>query len=455
MTEFPPLLTDQWASAYVQILFSVLFFAVGIPFLGLQLIIQEDVRHVVSYRQWKMYLWFLLVVMIFLAAISFIWLLHPAGPGQPPNRIEAAAEKLSINLDENKQAWLAALTVTFIPIATLSFGYWMPFRYSRRNVVGYFCGDLLRGYRRTGLLRKDILIKLVYLGERGNPGIEKNLVLETFKRIAKGVQGGPVRYKYRGARDFLAWVGRRWPGGLRAHRAGFFLRAYRRWVRRMPRVVKGHRYTGRQLEDLIRGLEPILQHQDKPGNDENYKAAAELLRDILRKASGNLPTHHDAILAASMMEKLGAFAVRGLSKETGHLYVMHTALLCGSGYTFRLGLEALQAKRFAIANDSLNRLETLALAEHGGVLERSKTTSNLLGLLAHYIDLGDAPKKRAYTFLVKARGAFNPSLGQCVQHAVDQHFRAANFETAEALVKAGLSGDDLSGIDPAALLRVN
>lgn len=479
MFDHSPVLTDQWASTYVQILFNVLIIAVGIPFLTFQ-IMQEDVRHVVTYRHWTTTLLALMCFILFLSVISFILPPHPAkedrnlnasapatagtnrmagtstSNGQeqtPPNSAVPSDSWLSSLKDDETQAYIAGGIATIVPTVTLLYGYWLMTNYTRKKVIRQFRMELLIDYRRKGVINKDILSKLVYLGEHGNAGIEKNLVLNAFKQIAYLVQRSSRKHRYKFLRDLCARVARSWPKDKTSdNKYKSLFSVFRIMAGRIPRTVSGRIYYGHELADLIKSLEVILPHSDKLGNDENYKIAADLLTVILTSVSKDLATREDKRLAATMLEKLGTTAVRERSPETAHLYIMKAAA-CGHSYVFKLGLEALNVKQFKIANDALNRLETLALAEDAGQLKPVAATSNLLGLIAHYVLLNNSSKKRAYTFLKKAGNAFSPSLESCVAAAINHHYSRSNFETVDKLIEADLARIDLTGIDLAQLLR--
>jgi hypothetical protein len=419
MFKFPPFLTEQWASAYFQILFSVLVFAIGIPFLGLQLVLQEDVRHVVTYRQWKLLLWLGLVFLLFLSAVSFIWFLHPGPAGQKPDagilRAEkggggpaspavndpASAQQPTIqqadappgppaanapDTEDYIQALVAGMIVTVVPIVTLIFGYWLPTNYTRRKVIRQFRDDLVRGFNKKRTLNKKILSNLVYLGEHGNPGNEKNLVIDSFAHIARHVQKDTPAYKYK----------------------------------------------GRELAEMIKGVGYILEHREKPGNDDNYRRCAALLKNVWTNVSGEI-TYHDATLATSMLKQLGATAVKEKAAETAHTYIKYAAE-CDDSVVFELALKAIEVKNFRIATDALNKLEGMAIKEQQGKLESSDTTSNLLGLLAHYDDAGASAKRRAALFLTRAQASFSPSLESCIKSAVNYHYLAGDFDTADKLL---------------------
>lgn len=402
MFRFPPFLTEQWASAYFQILFSALVFAIGIPFLGLQLVMQEDVRHVVTYRQWKLLIWLVLVLLLFISAVSFIWYLHPAQmerraaeervksanadtqPASDPNT-QGPLPATELEHQENYRERVAAgLIVTIIPVATLIFGYWLPTNYTRKKVIRQFKSDLISSFSKNRTLKKEILMKLVYLGDHGNAGIEKSLVLNAFSEIAHHVQKSTGAYQYR----------------------------------------------GRELADLVRSLKTVVEEGEKRGNDDNYKQAAGLLKVIWSKVTGD-HSNQDATLAASALKQLGLTAVKDRSEETANLYVM-LAAECDDSVVFELGLAALNAKRYRVATIALAKLESLALKEE---LRNTETISNLLGLLAQYSSYGMSASRRADLFLSKTSHLFSPSLQACIDSANEYHYMAGSFDTADKLLE--------------------
>jgi hypothetical protein len=433
MFKFPPFLTEQWAASYFQILFSALVFAIGIPFLGLQLVMQEDVRHVVTYRQWKLLLWLILVLMLFLSSVSFIWFLHPgspltkmpdkaapqspATPAQPPPQADTAPTGAApadatarspaaltptpappVAGDEDgtqyQQALAAGIIITVIPIAALVFGYWLPTNYTRKKVISEFKCDLIREFGKNKAIKKETLLKLVYLGEHGNPGIEKNLVLSAFREVAEHVQKG----------------------------------------------TGGYQYEGRELADMVRSIRTILEEGSKKGNDDNYKRSARLLETVWTNVSGDF-SNRDAAQAAQALKQIGVTAVREKSEEVALLYIM-AAVNCDDSVIFELGVAALEAKRYRPATLALRKLAQLALTEHSGVLNETETVNNLLGLLVQYESLGPSAKKVSDDFIAKNAPKFSPSLEKCLETAEDYHFKAGNFDTADKIMakSAALAG---------------
>lgn len=411
MFKFPPFLTEQWASAYFQILFSTLVFAIGIPALGVQLVMQEDVRHVVTHRQWKRLIWFVLLLLLFFSAISFIWILHPVQverrAAEERARLTNAVAQPSADAATQEQSpqeqapvteaeaeehhwerFIAGVIVTIIPVAALVFGYSLPRDYTREKVIKQFKSDLISGFNKTRTLNHDTLMKLVYLGEHGNPGIQKNLVLTAFIEIAEHVQ------KSKG----------------------------------------GYLYKGRELAELVRAVRTVVEDGAKCGNDDNFKRAAHLLKAIWSRVSGEI-SNQDATLAASALKQLGLTAVTQRSEETATIYVMHAAE-CDDSVVFELGVAALNAKRYRVATIALDKLETLAWKENNGrELRNTETVHNLLGLLAQYDSGGPSASRRAAQFLSRARNLFSPSLEACVESATSYHYRAGSFDTADKVIK--------------------
>src|SRR3954471_9865598 len=70
-----PPLSEAWATAYVQVLTMLVIFALGIPALAIQFVVQDDIRTVFQ-RRWKSTIWFMSVASIVVTFIAFIWILH-------------------------------------------------------------------------------------------------------------------------------------------------------------------------------------------------------------------------------------------------------------------------------------------------------------------------------------------------------------------------------------------
>ncbi len=423
MPELPPFITEQWATVYFEVLFSVLVFAVGIPFLGLQLIMQEDVRHVVTYKTWKIRVWAVLVFVLLFSNLLFIWIIHPltetqkasesnslaanakaehapaappatddrtSPPGQQVSTIANPASTTAAPTEETADHWpwyqsvTAGAIITFVPLAALSFAYWLPLNYTRKRVIRQFEKDLISSISRDRRPNLDVLIKITYLGEHGNPGFEKNLVLDSFKRIAEVLQDPKTGYK------------------------------------------------GWELADIIRSINPILQNSEKPGDDENYKVSAKLLHAIWGRVSESA-SPKDAMLAASALKQLGLSAVRSKSEETALLYLIEGAS-CDEAVVFELGVEAVRLIRFNIATDALNKLEAMAFSKEKEAREREEATHSLLGLLAHFFAAGESSRRKAERSLAVSAEGFVPSLEDCMKSAIDYHFSRADFETSDKLL---------------------
>src|SRR5919205_2083792 len=72
----PPPLSEAWATAYVQILITLVVFALGVPALAIQLVVQDDIREV-FHRRMRITGWVTSLVVTLLAFVAFVWILHP------------------------------------------------------------------------------------------------------------------------------------------------------------------------------------------------------------------------------------------------------------------------------------------------------------------------------------------------------------------------------------------
>ncbi|HEY9403694.1 MAG TPA: hypothetical protein VIQ24_13605 [Pyrinomonadaceae bacterium] len=395
-----PFLSEQWATTYLQILFGLMVFALGIPALAFELIVQEDVRHVVQ-RRWHLKVWLALVFMLFISSILFVWLLHPLqdGKGGMPAGEDPWAWKMSV---------AAAVLLTLVPSLTFA-GGWMLFDRCRRvKVVGSVAKSLAQSYDSRRMLDESDLEDLLYLGTHGKAGRQKNMVLDVIGETAAKVQ--------------------------------------------QPEAD----YNGSELEDLIRGIEAVLRYENQRGNDENFTRAVAILKNIWFRLSTNNHTYSsDATATLDTLKVLGIFAVKHRSEPTALIYVEEAAV-CDSDILFEMGVAALQARHFFIASAALVKLESLAsqILEEGGALEADEprvqardspleVKSNLVGLLAHFSAAGVSARRRALLSFETNAEYFTPTRVTAFNEAFEYHYNMGRFETSDkvfALPK--LLGDD-------------
>ena len=438
-----PSLSEQWATAYVQILLTIIIFAIGVPALAMEIIAQEEVRHV-AHNRMRITGW--AIVMLFVSLLSFyafVWYLHPPFPkptitlvggsgassstpneaappaqsspqtgetpspsagdtaatpgGPPPNNARQDGE-------ESQMTSLAAsVIVTVVPILAIVFGLLQVSAFRRTKLVKELEDELMDSIsahrsrlkrlvnrmfwkkRNPHLLRDESLHDLIYLGEHGKPGNDKKLVLDALSRVAEKAQASPD-------------------------------------------------YKDGELEALIKGLKTIVINNTKPGEDGDFILVAKVLKDIREKLSArpNPIQHNDALSARTVFDGLCVEAVKHRAKATSK-ELLKDASSGDVDMVFEVGLAALNAKQFDIATEALTKLEVLA-DEQG--LKCGDETANLLGLLAQFIaSQSDSTSRRAGAYLRESQTSFIPSLEECVKAARKHHYGASNYDTADSLDK--------------------
>lgn len=502
-----PQLSEAWATAYIQILTMLCIFALGIPALMFQLVVQEDIRHVFQ-RHMRVTGWVTSVVIILLTFTMFVWFLHPPfrrlrdkeakkafaptgvvdaktsptptltalpGPikGRKPVGSQAAQKKegdraqvvaaasmaspgpgASIspnpiivqsnsgsptqnastsddasrtdNEDFYMRAIFASLAMTLIPVVMIALGFMQVSYLKRPHLIKYLEEELIHDFPqdhagkprvrdrlfalRHGFFRKyhskkkilnkkgtpaardsyqqisraldeETLYDLLYLGQHGKSGKEKELALGALARIAAIVQSSED-------------------------------------------------YQGDELEDLIRGLKDVVLNDERSGDDDNFKQVIEIIKHIRSRFSSNesRSRYIDAGLAVTVLEELGVEAVKTKSAQTAERFMEEAAF--SSSIVFNMGLTALSNKQFHIASFALNKLESLAEDKH---LAACPETFDLLGLIAHFVNSGVAARRRADSFLTENARFFKPSINECLGAAYEHHYFGSNFGTADAI----------------------
>ena len=439
-------LSEAWATAYVQILITLIIFALGIPALAIQLVVQDDIRTVFQ-RRWKWTMWSILVLIILAAFFAFVWILHPpfnksakdSAPNNVPMSIASDRDDAphftaapnpsttvtpeSVDPVADIASPVAAILMTIIPVGLLSMGFMYTFYLRRQHIIKSLEADLMEDFvehsRLQRVLRvfnyvrylvikkkktrkrksrrkastsarqnpigrrldKDALYDLIYLGVNGKPGKDKSLVLHSLDRIASLVQNPET-------------------------------------------------YQGDELEELIRGLKEILLSGEQGGNDENFTQAIEILKNVRYRLSQKPDTskYIDAGLANLVLEELGIEAIKRRSRQIAERFLEEAS--SSNRTVFTMGLIALKNSQFHTAILALNKLETLAEDKS---LAACSATSDLLGLLAHFMFSGPASRMRADSFLSANISDFSPSIDRCLVEAYGHHYESGHFDTADVV----------------------
>jgi hypothetical protein len=390
MPDWAPKLTEAWASAYLQILFGMLVFAIGLPALITQLIVQEDIRQIV--QRWHSWFCVLICIPILVALLLFVWMLHPtadgaSGPPAPPAAATPAneagrTEQPAYDLGSN----FAALILTVVPFFSLALFLFLHL-YRREAIVRFLRKKLLRSLAAKGRFHPRSLKDLLYLGEKGAAGREKDLVLDAIK-------------------DLVAAAG------------------------------KAEKYMGNQLDELLHGLPVILANQERPGDDGNFGKAAHILQQLKEEKfpKGDHLSTRDQRTADNVTISLGKEAV-GLRLANAPFTFVQFAEPGEQDMVFEIGLSALRLHRFDLAVAALRQLEAMAAMKGSLSASEDETTGYLLGLLAHFAMHGFSTCRHAEQGMAEIAEFACPSLSDCLDYAINFHYESLRFDTADNLVK--------------------
>ncbi|MDX6692541.1 MAG: hypothetical protein QOF02_144 [Blastocatellia bacterium] len=443
-------LSETWAAAYVQILTMLIIFALGIPALAIQLVVQDDIRTVFQRRS-KWTLWVILVLVILGAFISFIWILHPpfnkaskdpainvpvtvrrsaTGQETPVENFtlsvgQAQSDNTGINDSMTSMASpVAGALMTLILIALLVIGSGYTRQFRRSHIISELEDDLIEDFKERTLLQR----LRRWAGYILNIAIKKKPAKKRRSRKKRSAPEDSADQKcppHRLDKDTLydlIFLGR---GGKAGKDKTMVLDALERIA---TLVQTSSTYQGDELEELIRGLKGILLNGEQPGNDDNFNQAVDIIKHIRYELSQKDETskYIDAGLANTVLEELGVEAIKSKSGQIAERFLEEASF--SSKIVFEMGLIALYNKQFHTAILALNKLETLAEAQR---LAACSATFDLLGMLAHFTFNGTASRMRADSFLSNSISDFSPSIDYCLFEAYAHHYENSNFDTAD------------------------
>lgn len=461
----PPPLSEAWATAYVQILITLVVFALGIPALAVQLIVQDDIREV-FHRRMRVTGWIASLAIIILTFIAFVWILHPpfkkaktptnnqtevgkdivisipltvATPAEtdanmaPNNPVIAVGRATIANpaTEEEDEYFLmwslaASVVMTVIPLILITLGYMQITYLRRQNIVKELENELLGDYLEDRPPKKrwrsllTILRDSFFKKKRKN---RKSVVSRPEQQEADNLVEDTLPPLREDTLHDLIYLGQH---GKPGRDKKFVFDVFDRIA---ATVQSAEKYQGGELEDLISGLKDILLNNNQPGDDEDFNYAIEILKSIRTRLSQKEKTskYLDAGLTISVLEELGIEAVKSKSVRTAERFLDEAV---SSETIFKMGLIALDNKQFHTATLALNRLESLA--EDKG-LPACPETFALLGLIAHFIMSGTSARMRADDFLSENLQTFKPSITACLAGAHEHHYLSSNFDTADKI----------------------
>lgn len=277
---------------------------------------------------------------------------------------------------------LINIIISIILVSFVVIWWYSSRKISRINIVEDLKKQVINQYRSEHIINKEKLDDLIYLGEKGLSGNEKKLVLYAISVI-------------------------------------------------MAQVQKSEDYQGIELKRLIRGLTKILLATDNFGDDLNFYQTSKILKAVWnRLAQKDCLQSSDALLLKNTLEQIG-IAVAKSKPESIVLAYLDAANAIPS-VLFAIGVIALDKQRSIIATAALNKLE--ALAEQSGDINGEKLDDlYLLGLMAHFWQLGESAQQRIKQTLARLKGICRNSLRQTMLHAAQNHYSMTNYVTADKL----------------------
>jgi hypothetical protein len=400
-----PLYTEQWAPTYLQILFQNLLFALGAP-IAVYNLVDADIKNLMRTRVLTRR-FFLATALLYVSVCSVVLVLSPE-PAPTPLVVRVSQQEPAVSAATPefgsvvKSVYVAG-TMVVVPFIVVVMGVWLNNNLKRERVAGHIEKTLLKRLNDGQGLEGSDLRDLVYMGEHGHAGEEKEIVLDIIDRVAKSVR----------------------------HRA------------------KEFGYKGYELESLIRPLPAMLNNSDKPGNDLNYIRAGGVLADTWRWL-GKLQVTGDALATKAALRQLALRSVEAMAEDTSFAY-LEIAADCDSHVIFDMGLVAIKVAKHRVAAAALTKLEEMAADALGGIhgpsAAHGEVRGDMLGMVACLAAEGPSGAMRAETALHLNEELFSPSLRRAINDAFDYHYRAGRFIIADMVKELSVEAGKMKTID--------
>jgi len=422
-------LTENWAVGYLQVVVVLLVFAAGLPALILQIVSRaESLRPLSGYVTGLIFRYLASVVLILTVfAGLFIWCWHPSSQkGGWSNSRPLVTEFFEPPLMDGPSSdsgyhnraitdcdhFPAGLAITVALVLAVISWLILVLMLTERSMIRYMRSRpfppfwprspsggwgkravrRLKSFssnwgRRKHKPKANVFEDLIVLGQSMESGRRKELVLDAAERMSEEVQ-------------------------------------------------ESHAYTGRELTQLLRGFSRILAGKYRPGNVENFEQGVEVLEVVLRRISRRFPQKDllsilDARLAMRALEKLALAAIANGDYKTAQKIIESVSE--DKLALFRIGVTALEAKQYLIADAVRNKLQAQIVRTLPIV---GKNAHVLLGFMAHFRgEKGSSRRDRVERFLSMYEDSFSPSFFECLFDAYSYHRMMARFDTADAIAK--------------------
>lgn len=370
-------MTESWEIAHLQIYITLIICAFGIPAIIYQNTpdeVQRVINRVPHLKLRALLAIILAVVALTVITLYFIW--HPyfsTSTAVPYSKGRTAAILISAAILLTLFCWLIS--------------FWT---FSRMLVIGFLKHQILKRYRKGRSPQESHVDNLIYIGERGSPGYEKELVLRAIYDIV----------------DF---------------------------------VLNLKTYKGSQLDHLLKNIPKVLIGSHGL-IDSDSKLTVEMLSRIIDEYSrhkGN--SNADAAGAVVLMKIIGVAAIeRRVDSIARRIinklrFIEEVSLFQPSSQAIlNIGVTAVNLRRFPISTSALDGLDTLSTI--GGQSEiKIDKCHDLVTLLASLYSSCVGAREHALRFLKRKQLEFTPSLRSCIQATIHKRSESSQFEFLEDL----------------------
>jgi hypothetical protein len=364
----PPQLSESWASAYLQVLIGLFVFALGIPALMFQMVVQEGLRHVAG-RYITDIWWRVSFISLVLSCLSFIWFLQPKAGGE---------------VSECKR-WIAGGILTIVPLLVGLTGFRLLNSYKRENIISKVKAALIDEWMTNGSFEPRTLSDFVYLGKHSEAGHPKEVMLRAFKDVAEAVQCSAV-YGGRELKDLIM---------------------------SLFDILKCEETLGD--DDNFYAAAEILasilaRYSEKP---RRASQDADSIRITLTELG------LDAIQTKTDRTTLKLLTVGASS--SGDI-VLRMGISAFSRGRFLIATNALNILEADVDRES---------QDEQGNLMPSDATSRLLGLVSHFVASGETAQSRGRKFFETDGLESYSQLTECLTQSLQYHSSRTDFETAD------------------------
>lgn len=179
-------------------------------------------------------------------------------------------------------------------------------------------------------------------------------------------------------------------------------------------------YRGMELEDLIRGLQRVVEAN---GSDEHHRTALRIITDRWRELDQRYRHDRDSTVLIDAACTLGERAVGERSESVALRWL--SAIPGVVNVPYRVGTAAVQRKRYSIAIDALSRLASVADRQ-------SRLPRELIALVAYFFDVGPSAARAARDFIEGLRYSGN-DIRMAGENAAGEFREIGDFAAADAI----------------------